>query len=223
MNETTNGGAMPPRCVGGLCIAIVRHKSGIDSVAAALVKAMDGSGAHTGILLAGSEFARSPFGPIPPEWLRRGIGIVVGQSDDLVAEANMLFGEYNAGLAAVEESLRRIGETAREPAGIVEPDEPKWTEIGRGEQSRIPVAPRSPAAVQVSFKQEPTVMATSDAMQYAVSGSSFGAGAMTGSVVGLGAQAGSMQGGSLGPSTSSASGASGGESRGLDRQDGKTP
>jgi len=226
MNETTNGGAVAPRCVGGLCVAIVRQKSGIGTVAAALVKAMDSIGAHTGILLAGSEFARSPFGPLPPEWLRRGIGLVVGESDDLVAEADTLFDEYNAGRAALKKSAHRAGETAKQPAAVAEPAGQRWTEPPGNQQYVTTVARPVPVAVQVSFRQEPTVPAMSDAMQHAAVGSAMGAGAMTGSVHGWGGQAGSMQGGGAGgPGSSSsgaASGTSSGEARGPNRKEGKT-
>ena len=243
MNETTNGGAKPPQCIGGLCIAIVNKKSDIDNAASRLTKEMDCYGAHTGILLVGSEFARSPFGPIPQDWLRRGIGIVVGESDDLDAEAETLFDEYKDGLVAVEASLRRLGETAREeglPTGSNEPEERKRVrDPVNNEQIAKPVsAAQAAVAARAPLRQPRVTGSMSGAMQSSAPQGAMhpGAQATAGSVQGCGAQGGSMQGGSCqddGMAQGEAGGAephasggrsrmSGGETRGPTRREGKT-
>lgn len=242
MNETTNGGATQPRCMGGLCIAIVKNKSGIDNVASRLAEEMDSYGAHTGILLVGSEFARSPFGPIPQEWLRRGIGIVVGESDDLDAEAETLFGEYNDGLVAVEDSLRRLGATARqqgEPTVSEERGENQgmWDPMKNRQYQRPVAAAQRPAAARATFEESRVTGSMSGAMQYSASGGAMRVSqqAMSGSVQGGAAQGASMQGvgyretgmaqGAAGGAGANASGGtsggSGGETRGPTRREGK--
>lgn len=229
MNETVNGGAAPPRCVGGLCVAIVSNRDGMHGMAAKLADEMNSNRAHTGILLVGSDFVRSPFGPLPPEWVRRGIGVVVARSDDLVAEAETLFGEYEIARAAAIDSVRRIGETARQrnqPPAASEPVDTTWvTETVRNRQHvETTVASRRPAPVRPTFKQWSGTEAPSDALQHATAGGSLGAGGAVSGAYGGGTQGGSMQGGgALGAGASQraegedgehSSGATGGETRG---------
>lgn len=182
MNEpinsaATSNGATSPRCTDGLCIAIVKNKSCIDTAASRLADEMDSKGAHTGILLVGSEFARSFFGPVPQEWLNRGIGIVVSRCDDLAAEADALLSEYDLGLKAVEADQRRRGELAGQRVGQAAPKvqaEPRMSDSRNNQQYTDPFTAQRTVAERVYVRIPAATGSRSGPVQTAASAGNVG-------------------------------------------------
>jgi hypothetical protein len=145
-----------------------------------------------------------------------------------------LLGEYEIARAAAIDSVRHIGETARQrnqPPVASEPVDTTWvTETVKNRQHGDPtVASRRSAPVGPTVRQRSAAEASSDAMQSTVAGGSLGAGGALSGAYGGGTQGGGMQGGNMqgggalgagasqraeGQDGTHSSGASGGETRG---------
>lgn len=192
MTVTRNGGAMSPQCTDGLCIAIFNDKSGIEKASALLAETMESEGAHSGILLVGSVFARSFFGPVPQEWISKGIGIVVGGSDELNAEAEALFKEYALGLAAAHATLHRLEHRARQSAGQDMPRqrlEPKVSGERNSQHDDVdPFAAQAPRAQRPPARQQSAMSSMGATLQKSESASSMASDAGRGNMQGGGTQ-----------------------------------